>query len=255
MAMYIIYFSPTGGTKRVANFFTNLQNDKKIEIDLSSVDITGDYSFKKEDVCLVAVPSFGGRVPKLAIDKLQHMKADHSKTILIAVYGNRNYDDTLLELKDTLQCRGFSCIAAVAAVAEHSIVHEIGTYRPDTQDEREFAEFSTKLQKLLKKENVPEVSLPGNYPYKEYHGVSLKPQSTKGCTLCGFCASQCPAQAIPKENPSSTNVEACISCMRCISICPEHARTLDPVLLSATSDKLKKICGQRKNNELFCFLK
>lgn len=249
--MYIIYFSPTGGTKRVANFFTNLDKNKKIEIDLSSADVSGDYTFQKEDICLVAVPSFGGRVPKLAIDKLQHMKADHSKTILIAVYGNRDYDDTLLELKDVLQSRGFSCIAAVAAVAEHSIVHEIGAHRPDTQDERDFADFSTKLQKLLKEKNVPEVSLPGNRPYKEYHGIPLKPQRTKGCTLCGLCASECPAQAIPKENPSSTNVEACISCMRCISICPEHARTLDPVLLSVISDKLEKVCFQRKNNKLF----
>lgn len=251
MAMYNIYFSPTGGTKRVVNLLTNPEHDNKIEIDLSSADVTGDYTFQKEDVCVVAVPSFGGRVPKFAVNKLQHMSADHSKTILIVVYGNRDYDDTLLELKDVLHARGFSCIAAVAAVAEHSIAHEFGAHRPDLRDKKELTEFSTKLQELLKTQTVSELSLPGNRPYKEYHGVPLKPQSTKLCTLCGLCASQCPVQAIPKEEPSSTNAEICISCMRCISICPQHARILDPALLSATVGKLRKVCSQRKNNELF----
>ena len=47
------------------------------------------------------------------------------------------------------------------------------------------------------------------------------------------------------------DTEKCISCMRCVAICPKKARKLNKVLLFAASQKMKKACGGRKKNELF----
>ena len=76
-------------------------------------------AFSPQDVCLIAVPAFGGRVPALALECLKTMQGNGARAVLIAVYGNRDFDDTLLELQNAAESCGFTCTAAVAAVAEH----------------------------------------------------------------------------------------------------------------------------------------
>lgn len=49
----------------------------------------------------------------------------------------------------------------------------------------------------------------------------------------------------------ANGAKACISCMRCVSICPAQARTLNKLLLAGVSQKLKKVCSEPKKNELF----
>ena len=53
MKIYNIYFSPTGGTKKVADMLGSAWREEKQEIDLSvfGKDYTG-YVFEKEDICI-----------------------------------------------------------------------------------------------------------------------------------------------------------------------------------------------------------
>ena len=76
---------------------------------------------------MVAVPSYGGRIPSVVTDMFRNVKADGTKAILVAVFGNRAIDDTLLELQDVLEESGFVCIAGMEAVAEHSLMNQFGT--------------------------------------------------------------------------------------------------------------------------------
>ena len=92
--------------------------------------------FEKEDLCLVAVPSYGGRIPSVVTDMFRNVKADGTKAILAAVFGNRAIDDTLLELQDVLEASGFVCIAGMEAVAEHSLMHQFGTGRRISRTKR-----------------------------------------------------------------------------------------------------------------------
>lgn len=127
MPVYNITFSPTGGTKKVADLFTKSFCQDSTDINL--VDHETDFStfsFCTEDICIVSVPSYGGRVPAIAVSRLRQIKGNGAAVILIVVYGNRAYDDTFAELQDTLTDSGFSCIAAVAAIAEHSIMRQFG---------------------------------------------------------------------------------------------------------------------------------
>lgn len=253
MKLYQIYFSPTGGTKKVMDIVASAWSCEKADIDLSAAeDDFTSYSFHEEDICLVAVPSFGGRVPAATVSRLAQMKGGRAKTILLCVYGNRAYEDTLSELSDTLQKAGFQCVAAVAAIAEHSIMHQFAAQRPDEQDKEELLQFAAAIKdKIESSSDTKEIQLPGNAPYREYNGVPFKPHADKHCNACGLCVSRCPVQAIKAEKPVSVDETACISCMRCVSICPQRAMGVNKILLMAASQKMKKAFQERKNNELF----
>lgn len=174
-----------------------------------------------------------------------------ARAVLVCVYGNRAYEDTLVELEDAAKQAGFRIIAAVAAVAEHSIARQFAAGRPDMQDAKRISDFARQIQAKLDAEDFTEPSIPGNRPYKKAKGAGMVPKPTKECTECGVCAAKCPVQAIDRENPKKVDEKACISCMRCISVCPHSARKLNPVMLSAASLMLKKVCSERKECELF----
>lgn len=253
MRVFQTYFSPTGGTKRVAELVAGEWDCEHTEIDLSdgSVDFSS-CTVKKEDLCVAAVPVFGGRVPPLAVSNLHKLRGNGAKAIVIAVYGNRAYEDALLELKDTMASAGFLCIAGIAAIAEHSIVHQFGAGRPDEQDKAQLTEFAEKIKGVLQRKiQEGELCVPGNKPYKEYKIMPMAPQAGPECTECGICAEECPVGAISRDNPKATEEDKCISCMRCITVCPQEARSINAVMLETLTKKLEKVCSVRKENELF----
>lgn len=147
MSHYSIHFSPTGGTKKVADILVNILLEDHQEIDL--LQETEALTLDEQDICVVSVPTFGGRVPQIVIERLQKISANGTKVILNCVYGNRAWEDTLVELQDTLEKLGFVCIAAITAVAEHSIFHQFATGRPNTKDFAELTDFAKKFRKNL----------------------------------------------------------------------------------------------------------
>ena len=250
MKFYNIYFSPTGGTKKVATIVAKGMQLESEEINLmKEPDKITKVKFEKEDLCLVAVPSYGGRIPSVVTDMFRNVKADGTKAILVAVFGNRAIDDTLLELQDVLEASGFVCIAGMEAVAEHSLMHQFGTGRPDQQDEKELLEFAAKILQNSETQRTP--AFPGNRPYREYNGVPLKPVANGKCTSCGLCAKECPAGAIPLTNPKMTDKDKCISCMHCVAVCPKKARNYSKLVSFIAGRKMKKVCSDRKENKLY----
>lgn len=250
MSVYKVFFSPTGGTKKVADCICQAFDGEIKEVDLSlrdakRIEMTGN------DTAVVAVPSFSGRVPAFAVDAIKRIKSNGALAVAVVVYGNRAYDDTLIELQDVLLSLGFKCKAAVAAVAEHSIMHCYGAGRPDASDMAELKEFSAKIKNAVADESKTSVEVPGSRPYKPAGKGGLKPFATDECILCGECSSLCPVGAISSDDPKFTDEEKCISCMRCISVCPQKARKVDDSLLAALTERLKDACSSRKKNEIF----
>lgn len=253
MNVYQLYFSPTGGTKKAADALAAGFGIKVTEIDcIKDTAALEEMRFAKEDLCLVAVPAYGGRVPGVMVAQLRKLHVEGTKAVLMAVYGNRHIDDTLIELYDVLKEAGFVCMAGVEAVAEHSLMRQFAAGRPDEQDRKELEGFGRKIwERFLEGGQKKEVKLPGNRPYKEYNGVPLKPGVTGKCTKCGLCARECPAGAISKEDPKEMDTKACISCMHCAAVCPQGARKLNSLLLMGAAQKLKKHCEGRKENRLY----
>ena len=252
MKLYEITFSPTGGTQKATDMLTNALGGEPIAVDLT--DGGTDFSavpFSPEDVAVIAVPSYGGRVPGPAAQRLRNLKGNGARAILVCVYGNRAYEDTLVELEDIVKQVNFRVIAAVAAIAEHSMIHRYAAGQPDTEDEKQLQAFARKIQEKLTTGCTTEPKVPGNRPYRKASRAGLVPKPTKDCNRCGLCAKKCPVQAINQNDPKDIAKETCISCMRCVSICPQSARKVSPVLLAAVDIALKKACSGRKEGELY----
>lgn len=247
-----IFFSPTGYTREIVQHVAESFDEAAVLHDLASYERGClEYVFDAQDLVVVGVPVYGGRVPALAIERMQKIKGNRTPVIILATYGNRDYEDALLELKNTLEMSRFVVVGAAALVTEHSIVHAVGRGRPDAKDKKQLEDFLTQLKQKLEQtgsEQLVSVPVAGNYPYRKYNGIPLKPKVNKNCVSCGFCARECPTNAISADNPRKTDHKRCISCMRCVTYCPQEARYVNKIIMTIVSRKLEKLCSARREN-------
>ena len=188
----------------------------------------------------------------MALERLSALKGHGQSAVAVAVYGNRAFDDALLELKDALEANGFQVVAAGAFVAEHSIARSIATGRPDAHDLEVAGKFGADIMQKLTGEDLTSIQVPGDPAYREKASGSLPhPVAGEICVGCGTCAKSCPVGAIPLEASAETDGSKCINCMRCISVCPTNARSLPEAVLSAVEGMLQKAASEPKQPEIF----
>ena len=85
MKLFEIYFSPTGGTKKVADLISKQFDYERIELDLlNEMEDFSKFTFSEKDLCIIATPSFGGRVPMVAMSNIKKLNENGSKVILVA---------------------------------------------------------------------------------------------------------------------------------------------------------------------------
>ena len=252
MQLTQIVFSPTGGTQQVVDILT-----KALGLPFSQIDLTDaqkDFaavSLPADSLAMIAVPAYAGRVPAVAAQRLAQIQGNQSRCVLVSVYGNRAFEDTLVELQDVAEKAGFQVLAAVAAIAEHSIMHQYAAGRPDAVDKQQLRGFAEQIQARFNQPGAGGLALTGNRPYRKAGGAGLTPKADGRCNSCGLCAEICPVQAISREQPQKTDAKKCISCMRCVARCPKGARKVNGALVAMAAMKLKKACSARKENELF----
>ena len=239
----IAHFSPTGGTRKVAKAIAAGFNTPVVELDLTKADTS--VTLGQKDALVAVLPVFAGRVPQISLERLSSLKGSGQKAVAVVVYGNREYDDALLETKEALEANGFCVIAAAAFVAEHSIVRSIAANRPDAEDEKIARQFAADV--MAKSEDASPVQVPGNKPYKELKPAAFHPAANDACVKCGVCAEQCPVGAIPLDDPGETLNDVCINCMRCVEVCPQKCRALpDPFLNMVTQMLNEHAAGYKK---------
>ena len=243
----IAHFSPTGGTKKVADAIAAGFHTPVAEMDLTKAD--SDVTLCENDALMVVLPVFAGRVPQISLERLSAVKGNGQKAVAVVVYGNREFDDALLETKDALEANGFQVIAAAAFIAEHSIVRSIAAGRPDAEDEAVCRQFAADV--MAKPDDAAPVQVPGNKPYKELKPSAFHPAAGETCVKCGVCAEQCPLGAIPLDDPSQTNNELCINCMRCVEACPVSSRALPDAFLTMITKMLNQNASGYKKPSIF----
>ena len=245
--MEVYYFSPTGGTKKVSGIFAAAVGKEVILHDLGDKQTAIEQP--QGGLIVVAAPVFAGRIPSVVSEKIKMLCGKGKKAVAIAVYGNRAYEDALLEMHDILLQAGFTVIAAAAFVAQHSIVPEVGAGRPDAEDVKEIRTFAETVKSSTSAENV---HVPGNRPYKPEMNVPTAPLSLPTCTACGACAKICPTDAIAiVDGKMDTDAAKCILCMACVHACPKQARMLPLPLQQKTDNMLAAFKDVRNKNEVF----
>ncbi len=244
MKATVLYFSPTGGTERVAQLIAG-------ELKAQALDITVfdyDLSYGEDEVIFFCFPVYGGRIPKPMYKRMQGIRGARTPAVLVAVYGNRAVEDALMEMSDLAREKGFRTVGGAEMIAPHSIDRRFGAGRPDESDTAKLMDF---LHKLEAKETLGVVAMPGSHDYRKYDGLPLRPVSGKDCSGCGTCAQECPTGAIDGGDPMKPDPAKCISCMRCVSVCPFEVRHVPKALLAAASASLRIVCSSRKEPKFY----
>lgn len=261
-SLKLVYFSPTGTTKAVVREIArgiNYGNVEELDITRQNARIQPLQTSEKE-LLIIGVPVYMGRVPALLTEWLHAIKARNTPAVCVVVYGNRVYDDALLELKDILTRSGCKPIAGAAYIGEHSFsTDETPTAkdRPDAGDLHHAESFGRTIQEKINStpslDRISEVTIPGCHPYRgdsklwtvDFIAVS------DACIRCGMCAEGCPAGAIDPENSSVIDTNKCITCCACIKHCPRHARSMKPGMVRDASLRLSTLYKARKVPEFF----
>jgi len=243
-----LYFSPTGRTKKIVDAIGKRFDALTVDITLPK-HRTQELVFKRDELLIVGMPVYAGRVPGLVIEQLKRVKGDQTPAVLIAVYGNRHYEDALLEMKDLMLEQGFLPFSAGAFIGQHSYTDQVGTCRPDKEDLKIAEAFSDAIAGKLSQIELVEV--PGNRPYREGMGKSsFGPDVDEICLKCGICATKCPSGAIKFNRTIKVQGELCIKCHACVQSCPIGAIDFGDRLL-AVKARLIENCSLRREPEVF----
>lgn len=266
----LVYFSPTGTTKAaVRGIARGIAGSSVEELDITRPDARKQsLQTSENELLIVGVPVYMGRVPALVTGWLHTMKAHNTPAVCVVVYGNRAYEDALLELNDILMQRGCRPVAGAALIGEHSFsTAETPTAvgRPDAGDLKNAEQFGQKIQDKLRSvasaDRIPDIKIPGSHPYRQepchpyrrgtpFWNVDFIAVSD-ACVQCGTCAEGCPVSAIDPENSRAIATETCITCCACIRHCPKHARTIKSGLVRDASMRLYTLYKERKEPEFF----
>lgn len=220
MAVYAAVFSPTGTSRKSAwEMASALGEAVLLDVTCSPAEET---LFSPEDLVVFGAPVYGGRVFQGALERFASLRGQNTPCIVTVTYGNRDFDDALLELTDFCRDHGFLPFAGAALVGEHTY-GSIQVGRPNQEDLQQDRAFALEAWDDFTAgwENFTPT---GNRPYKEGgKGGSFIPSTKDTCIHCGLCRKQCPMGAIG-EDCVTIDPEKCISCFRCVKSCPVKAK-------------------------------
>jgi ferredoxin len=256
MTTHLIYFSPTKTTQKIAEqTAAGIGAEKIATYDLTLPGTACDISLT-EGVALFAVPVYAGRIPELFLDRIAALKGEGIPAILVAVYGNRAFEDTLVELEDIVSERGFRVCAAAAFIGEHSYTtsdYPIAHKRPDSADLEQAVAFGRAVAKKLQNKNATSPQIAGNRPYRDRPTLGgIAPETIAAdCIACAKCVTSCPTGAISMHEGIETDAANCIMCCACVKNCPTGARIFTHPAIQEKRQLLLNNCGEPKQPQLF----
>lgn len=253
MKVKYFYFSPTYTTKKVISKIVEGMGYKAEENNITFIkNNKEEYVVEKDEIAIIGVPVYSGRVPDIILPTLANIKGNGGPAVALCLYGNANYGDALLELKDILKKQNFTVIAGSYFIGEHSYTKKVAQGRPDANDLEIAQDFGKKIKEKIENNNFTEVTVPGKFPYKERKPKYVfSPHGNNDCVYCRQCVGVCPVGAIDKRKPDIVEEEICIHCCACIKICNFNGREInDPKILEVIKF-LEENCMTRKEPEIF----
>ncbi|MGZ2368168.1 4Fe-4S binding protein [Ancylomarina sp. YFZ004] len=258
----LIYFSPTGTSKKIVNAIGQELGVEQIK----TFDMTSASFVDSENICIeneltiIGIPVYRGRLPYEAINRLNKFKAKNAPVILVVVYGNRAFEDALIELKNFALNLGFTPLGASAFIGEHSYSTDNKAIAKDRPDEADLLNVKRFVGGILKKieninsvDGIQDLKVPGDIPYKKLGKFPIISPTTlvENCNLCGICSSVCPTGCIEVNFDVKTQAADCTWCCACVKACPQNARIFDHPVITNISNLLVSNCSARKEPEFF----
>jgi ferredoxin len=257
----LAYFSPTGTTRQVLEGIARgLEATLAAPLDLTPPEAATQQPTEiGRELVLLGAPVYAGRIPAEAAKRLRLIGGHVTPSLVVVAYGNREYEDALLELRDLAVAQGFNPVAAGAFIGEHSFDSQetpIATGRPDAEDLRKAEEFGKGIQRKLSEHRalgeMEPLRVPGNHPYQQgMEGEATSPAIGAQCTMCGRCAEACPTAAITVGDCALIDRSLCILCSACVKACPVGALVWADDGIRGTALWLSRDFAERKEPETF----
>lgn len=247
--VHAIFFSPARSTKKVVEAIAFGISDNVIIHDITQ-GIQKDINIDVNDIAVVGVPVYFGRVPALARQHLKQINGNGARVVVTCVYGNNDYQYTLDELIQICSDCDFTPISSGAFIARHSIFQEVAKGRPDKKDLDKARQFGKQSVQHARLTSDGKCKLKGYHPNLPAGEVPLVAKVNSNCNYCGACARLCPVGAIDLYNPKKTNKKACIACARCVEMCSYNARKFKGLLYHMTRKRFEEKNMRRKEVEV-----
>ena len=268
--IHAVFFSPTGNTKKVVQTLAEAIADTLgTPVDFYDFTLPESretvHTYGEGDLLVIGTPVYAGRIPNKMLPFVQtHFEGNGALAVPVAVFGNRNFDNGLIELRNELELHGFHTIAGAGVPTEHVFSDKLAAGRPDADDLSKIRDFGVKVaEKADSLTEIPApVSVRGDEPIDHYYtplGTDGKPAvflkakpvtDPDKCTGCGKCAAVCPMGSIPKDTPD-TCTGICIKCQACIKSCPVGAKYFDNEAFLSHVAMLEQNYSRRSEAEYF----
>ena len=249
--IHLVYFSATYTSQRIGREIASTIGNAYTEHDITMQAPDMEINLQPSDLLIMAMPVFGGLIPADAAERLRMFHGTNTPAIIVAVYGNRHYDNALCQMRDIAIRQGFQPVSAGAFIARHSIFTTIAANRPDSADIAKIHEFAHRNKEIISQhDKFPFLELPGK-PDAVFKKSGLYPTGNDSCTSCGTCIDLCPTNAISFENPQNTDAELCTACGRCLVVCPSGSRAFRGELYDTWMARFEANFTSRREPEVF----
>ena len=268
--VWAMFWSATGMTEKVVRVIAETMAET-LAVPLAVYDFTlpqarqSAPAFAPDEVVVFGTPTYAGRVPNVLLKYLATVHGNGAAAVPVVTFGNRNFDDSLIELRDLLQENGFVPFAAGAFVGEHSFSEVLAAGRPDETDLAQAKAFAAQAAQMVKAvtPQTSAVSVDGRpaeardyYQPRDRKGKPIdirkvKPKTSERCDHCGICAAVCPMGSIdPADVRQFTGI--CIKCGACVKKCPQHAKYYDDSGYLYHKTELEEGYRRRADNKIYC---